>query len=67
MFTPKHVTPPFHVAGSRGEDAPYAIMVYIHGESYEWGGGHVYDVSVWSSLGHVIAVTVNYRLGLLGW
>ncbi|XP_054286780.1 neuroligin-1-like [Macrosteles quadrilineatus] len=53
-------------SGSRGEDAPYAIMVYIHGESYEWGGGHVYDVSVWSSLGHVIAVTVNYRLGLLG-
>ncbi|KAG8275527.1 neuroligin-1-like [Homalodisca vitripennis] len=53
-------------SGSRGEEAPYAIMVYIHGESYEWGASHVYDVSVWASQGHVIAVTINYRLGLLG-
>lgn len=53
-------------AGSRGEEAPYAIMVFVHGESYEWGGGHVYDVSVWASQCHVIAVTLNYRLGPLG-
>lgn len=41
-------------------------MVFVHGESFEWGGGHVYDVSVWASQSHVIAVTLNYRLGPLG-
>lgn len=52
--------------GSRGDEAPYAIMVYIHGESYGYGAGHAYDVSVWASHSHVIAVTLNYRLGPLG-
>lgn len=47
-------------------DAPYAILVYVHGESYEWNAGNVYDGSVLASHGHVIVVTVNYRLGLLG-
>ncbi|GFS19776.1 neuroligin 4 [Elysia marginata] len=41
-------------------------MVYIHGESYESGTGNAYDGSVLSSYGDVIVVTLNYRLGVLG-
>ena len=41
-------------------------MVYVHGESFEWGTGNVYDGSVLASAGHVIVITLNYRLGLLG-
>ena len=55
----------FHI-GSRGVDAPYAVVVYVHGESFEWGSGNFYDGSVLASAGHVIVITLNYRLGLLG-
>ncbi|XP_033227818.1 neuroligin-4, X-linked-like [Belonocnema kinseyi] len=53
-------------SGSRGVDAPYAVVVYVHGESFEWGSGNFYDGSVLASAGHVIVITLNYRLGLLG-
>lgn len=41
-------------------------MVYVHGESFEWGTGNIYDGSVLASAGHVIMITLNYRLGILG-
>lgn len=41
-------------------------MVYVHGESFEWGSGNLYDGSVLASAGHVIVITLNYRLGILG-
>lgn len=41
-------------------------MVFIHGESYEWGDGNSYDGSLLSSFGQVIVVTLNYRLGVFG-
>ncbi|CAG9768916.1 unnamed protein product [Ceutorhynchus assimilis] len=53
-------------SGNRGIEAPYAVLVYLHGESYEWGAGHPYDGSVLASYGHVIVVTLNFRLGVLG-
>ncbi|XP_015588144.1 neuroligin-1 [Cephus cinctus] len=53
-------------SGSRGLEAPYAVMVYVHGESFEWGSGNPYDGSVLASAGHVIVITMNYRLGVLG-
>ncbi|XP_023720974.1 neuroligin-4, X-linked [Cryptotermes secundus] len=53
-------------SGNRGLEAPYAVMVYIHGESYEWNSGNPYDGSVLASYGHVIVVTLNFRLGVLG-
>nr|CAI5838399.1 unnamed protein product [Callosobruchus analis] len=40
-------------------------MVFVHGESFEWGAGHPYDGSVLASYGHVIVVTLNFRLGVL--
>ncbi|XP_025266544.1 neuroligin-1 [Camponotus floridanus] len=53
-------------SGSRGLEAPYAVMIYVHGESFEWGSGNMYDGSVLASAGHVIVITLNYRLGILG-
>ncbi|XP_076370170.1 neuroligin-4, X-linked-like isoform X1 [Tachypleus tridentatus] len=42
------------------------VMVYLHGESYFWNSGNPYDGSVLSSYGNVVVVTVNFRLGILG-
>ncbi|KAK3589992.1 hypothetical protein CHS0354_035020 [Potamilus streckersoni] len=42
------------------------VMIFVHGESYEIGTGNAYDGSVLASYGGVIVVTVNYRLGVLG-
>ncbi|XP_063236342.1 neuroligin-4, X-linked-like [Bacillus rossius redtenbacheri] len=53
-------------SGNRGLEAPYAVIVYVHGESYEWNAGNHYDGSVLASYGHVVVVTFNYRLGVLG-
>jgi neuroligin len=54
------------ITGNRGVEAPYAVLVWIHGESYDWGSGNPYDGSVLASHGHVIVLTLNFRLGLLG-
>ncbi|CAL1267457.1 unnamed protein product [Larinioides sclopetarius] len=49
------------------EDQPkLPVMVFIHGESYDWNSGNAYDGSVLASFGNVIVVTINFRLGLLG-
>lgn len=42
------------------------MIVFIHGESFEWNSGNAYDGSVLASYGQVIVVTLNYRLGVLG-
>lgn len=44
----------------------YPVIVFIHGESFEWNSGNAYDGSVLASYGQVIVVTLNYRLGVLG-
>lgn len=46
--------------------ARLAVVVYIHGESYEWNAGNTYDGSVLAGHGNVIVVTINFRLGVLG-
>ncbi|VDK42423.1 unnamed protein product [Taenia asiatica] len=42
------------------------VLIFVHGDSYEHGSGNAYDFSLFSSLGNVIVVTLNYRLGVLG-
>ncbi|XP_058821517.1 neuroligin-1 [Topomyia yanbarensis] len=49
-----------------GPQAKYPVIVYIHGESYEWNSGNPYDGSILASYGRVIVVTLNFRLGILG-
>ncbi|KAK9869514.1 hypothetical protein WA026_003267 [Henosepilachna vigintioctopunctata] len=59
----------FHsvTAGTReGSVAPkYPVVVFIHGESYEWNSGNPYDGSVLASYGGLVVITINYRLGIL--
>jgi len=55
-------------AGTResGGLSRYPVLVYVHGESYEWNSGNPYDGSVLASYGEVVVVTLNFRLGILG-
>lgn len=66
----------FILAGSRGDNAhtgsgngnpsKYPVVVFVHGESYEWNSGNPYDGSVLASYGQILVITINYRLGILG-
>ncbi|HEY0373636.1 MAG TPA: carboxylesterase/lipase family protein [Amnibacterium sp.] len=49
--------------------APRPVMVYLHGGAFAIGSGDapVYDGSTFVAHGDVVYVTVNYRLGALGW
>lgn len=42
------------------------VLVFIHGESFEWNSGNSYDGSILASYADMIVVTLNYRLGILG-
>ncbi|XP_018428648.1 PREDICTED: neuroligin-2 isoform X4 [Nanorana parkeri] len=42
------------------------VMMFIHGGSYMEGTGNMFDGSVLAAYGNVIVVTMNYRLGVLG-
>uniref|UniRef100_A0A8I5KSW0 Neuroligin 3 n=1 Tax=Homo sapiens TaxID=9606 RepID=A0A8I5KSW0_HUMAN len=42
------------------------VMVYIHGGSYMEGTGNMIDGSILASYGNVIVITLNYRVGVLG-
>ena len=53
------------VAG-KNDTAQLPVVVFVHGETYERGTGNAYDGSVMAAYGHVIVITLNYRLGLLG-
>ena len=41
-------------------------MLWIHGGAFEWGASRDYNPSVLVALNDVIVVTINYRLGVLG-
>lgn len=42
------------------------VVIFVHGESYVHGSGNENDFGLFASLGNFVAVTLNYRLGLLG-
>ena len=44
----------------------YPVLVFVHGESFSWGSGNVYDGRVLASYARAIVVTFNYRLGVFG-
>lgn len=48
--------------------APLPVMLWIHGGSFEIGAGSdpQYDGRLLSERGHLVVVTINYRLGPLG-
>jgi para-nitrobenzyl esterase len=43
------------------------VMVWIHGGAYTIGSGDMYDGTSLARRGDVVVVTLNYRLGVLGW
>lgn len=45
---------------------PKPVMVWIHGGSFTGGSGKIYDGQWLVERGDVIVVTINYRLGTLG-
>lgn len=49
----------------RGEKLP--VMVWWHGGGFTTGSGSVYDAARLATRGHVMVVTVNYRLGVFGY
>lgn len=44
----------------------FPVVVFIHGDSYDFGTGNAYDGSMLAAFGLVVVVTINYRLGVLG-
>ena len=44
----------------------FAVLVFVHGESWSWGSSHLYDARILATLGRIIVVTFNYRLGVFG-
>ena len=50
------------------DDRARPVMVWIHGGAFTAGGGDVvwYDASNLARSGDVVVVTINYRLGVLG-
>ncbi|XP_048761447.2 carboxylesterase 1D-like [Ostrea edulis] len=43
-----------------------SVMVWFHGGGFINGAGNLYDGGMLSLTGNVIVVTINYRLGILG-
>lgn len=46
--------------------SPRPVMVWIHGGSFTGGSGKIYDAKWLVSRGDIVVVTINYRLGTLG-
>ncbi|MEX5721034.1 carboxylesterase/lipase family protein [Geodermatophilus maliterrae] len=53
-------------AGLDAAAADLPVMVWIHGGSWVYGAGANYDASELALEGDVVVVTINYRLGPLG-
>jgi para-nitrobenzyl esterase len=47
-------------------EAPRPVMVWIHGGAFTIGSGCLFDAAELARRGDVVVVTVNYRLGALG-
>ena len=48
------------------DQSGHAVMIWIHGGAFILGSSDEYDSKILSAFGNVIVVTINYRLGPLG-
>ncbi|MER6327302.1 carboxylesterase/lipase family protein [Streptomyces coelicoflavus] len=55
-----------NVYSPAADDARRPVVVWIHGGAYQGGAGSGYDGAPLAARGDVVVVTVNYRLGVLG-
>ncbi|KYN31771.1 Neuroligin-1 [Trachymyrmex septentrionalis] len=53
-----------NVAGSIADSLPALLL--IHGDSYSWGAGNLFDGTALAAHGRLIVVSINFRLGVLG-
>ncbi|MEI8411748.1 MULTISPECIES: carboxylesterase/lipase family protein [unclassified Kribbella] len=53
-------------APAKPSSKPRAVVVWIHGGGFFSGAGSSYDAAKFATRGDVVAVTVNYRLGIFG-
>ncbi|XP_049948285.1 uncharacterized protein LOC126456583 [Schistocerca serialis cubense] len=58
--------PSYTVSVSPRVREKFPVLVFIHGESYEWNSGNPYDGTTLASFGRIIVITLNFRLGILG-
>ena len=56
----------FCLTDGNNSGATLPVVMFVHCESYIGGTGNAYDGSVLAAFGHVIVVTINFRLGVLG-
>uniref|UniRef100_A0A1I7V3L8 COesterase domain-containing protein n=1 Tax=Caenorhabditis tropicalis TaxID=1561998 RepID=A0A1I7V3L8_9PELO len=42
------------------------VLVVVHGDEYGWGTGNAFNGTTLAAYGHIIVVTLNYRLGVFG-
>ncbi|WP_245645293.1 carboxylesterase/lipase family protein [Pseudonocardia acaciae] len=57
-----NVTTPDHA-----ENEKLPVMFWIHGGGFYFGSGHAYQALRMATRGRVVVVTLNYRLGALGY
>lgn len=55
-----------YVPSGKAPDDGFPVMVRIHGGNFTFGSGSFFDPTPLVEKGQVIVVTINYRLGLLG-
>ena len=48
------------------KQSPRPVVLFIHGDSFDWGSGNLYDGAVMAAYSDLVVVTINYRLGVLG-
>jgi len=61
VYTPRHGSVP-----ARDLTRQRPVMVWIHGGAFQVGSAEDYDPTRMIATGDVVVVTVNYRLGVLG-
>ncbi|XP_028042434.1 neuroligin-1-like isoform X1 [Bombyx mandarina] len=54
-------------SGARGVEAPYAVVMWLGAPSHEWGSANTLDGAVLAARAHLLVITINYRIGLLGY
>ncbi|XP_020284974.1 neuroligin-1-like [Pseudomyrmex gracilis] len=51
---------------SHGSKDLLPTLLLIHGDSYSWGAGNSFDGTALAAHGRLIVVSINFRLGVLG-
>lgn len=51
---------------SEQKSKKFPVLVFIHGDSFEWSSGNPYDGRILASYGNIMVITINFRLGIFG-